>query len=53
MAMQAFTVKTKFVVDHRLAGIAMALIALRLKLPFPAVVLGAMATSAIMYRLNH
>ena len=52
VAMQAFTVKTKFFVDHRLAGIAVALIALKAKLPFPAVVVGAMATSAIVYRLK-
>ena len=52
VAMQAFTTKTKFIVDHRLAGIAVALIALKAKLPFPAVVIGAMATSAIVYRLK-
>jgi len=52
VAMQALTTKTKFVLDHRLAGIAVALIALKAKLPFPAEVIGAMATSAIVYRLK-
>ena len=52
VAMQAFTTKTKFVVDHRLAGITVAIAALAAKLPFPVVVVGAMATSAIVYRLK-
>ena len=52
VAMQAFTTKTKFMVDHRLAGITVAIVALVAKLPFPVVVVGAMATSAIMYRLK-
>ena len=52
VAMQAFTTKTKFEVDHRLAGIAVAFAALSAKAPFPVVVIGAMATSAIFYRLK-
>ena len=52
VAMQALTIKTKFVLDHRLAGIAVALLALQAKLPFPVVVIGAMATSAVVYRLK-
>ena len=52
VAMQAFTTKTKFVLDHRLAGITVAIVALGAKLPFPVVVIGAMATSAIVYRLK-
>ena len=52
VAMQAFTTKTKFAVDHRLAGITVAIVALSAKLPFPVVVVGAMATSAIVYRLK-
>ena len=52
VAMQAFTTKTKFVIDHRLAGITVAIAALAAKLPFPVVVVGAMATSAIVYRLK-
>ena len=52
VAMQAFTTKTKFMVDHRLAGITVAVVALAAKLPFPVVVIGAMATSAIVYRFT-
>ena len=52
VAMQAFTTKTKFMVDHRLAGITVAVVSLAAKLPFPVVVIGAMATSAIVYRLK-
>jgi len=52
VAMQAFTTKTKFEVDHRLAGITVAIVALSAKLPFPVVVVGAMAVSAIVYRLK-
>ena len=52
VAMQAFTTKTKFVLDHRLAGIMVAIVALGAKMPFPVVVVGAMATSAIVYRLK-
>ncbi len=52
VAMQAFTAKTKFMVDHRLAGITVAIAALTAKLPFPVVVVGAMAASAIVYRLK-
>ena len=52
VAMQAFTTKTRFVLDHRLAGVTVAIAALSAKLPFPVVVIGAMATSAIVYRLK-
>jgi branched-subunit amino acid transport protein len=50
IAMQTFTDKTKLVIDHRLAGIAVALAAVIAKLPFPVVIIGAMATSALVYR---
>jgi branched-subunit amino acid transport protein len=52
VAMQALTTKTKFEVDHRLAGVTVAIVALNAKLPFPVVVVSAMATSAIVYRLK-
>ena len=52
VAMQALTTKTKFTLDHRLAGMTVAIAALSAKLPFPLVVLGAMTTSAIVYRLK-
>jgi len=52
IATQTLTEKTRFSVDHRLAGIAVALLALRAKAPFPVVIIGAMATSAIFYRVR-
>lgn len=51
VAVQSFTDKSKLVIDHRLAGVTMALIALLLKAPFPVVVLSAAITSAAVYRL--
>ncbi len=48
--MQTLTEKTKIVIDHRLAGLTVAIIAVIAKLPFPVIILGAMATSAIFYR---
>ena len=48
--MQTFTDKTKLVIDHRAAGIAVAFAGIIAKLPFPLVIIGAMATSAIVYR---
>ena len=50
IAMQTFTDKTKLVIDHRAAGIAVAFVGVIAKLPFPLVIIGAMATSAIIYR---
>jgi branched-subunit amino acid transport protein len=50
IAMQTFTDKTRLVIDHRMAGIAVAIAAVIAKLPFPLVIIGAMATSAIVYR---
>ena len=52
VAMQAFTTKTRFVLDHRLAGVTVAIVALSAKLPFPIIVIGAMTTSAVVYRLK-
>ena len=50
IAMQTFTDKTKLMIDHRAAGIAIAFAGVIAKLPFPTVIIGAMATSAICYR---
>jgi uncharacterized membrane protein len=50
IAMQTMTDKTKLVIDHRLAGLAFATATVIAKLPFPVVIIGAMATSAIVYR---
>ncbi|MEI6709890.1 MAG: AzlD domain-containing protein [Actinomycetota bacterium] len=46
---EALTNKTKLVLDHRLAGVAVALVALMAKMPFPVVVLSAVFTSAFLY----
>ena len=49
VAIQTFTIKTKLVIDHRAAGVLVALIALKLKAPFPIVVIGAALTSALLF----
>ena len=49
VAVQTFTEKSKLMVDHRLAGVGVAVIALLLKAPFPVVVLSAAVTSAAIY----
>lgn len=49
VAVQSFTQKTNLVVDHRAAGISVAVIALFLKAPFPVVVIAAAGTSALFY----
>ena len=49
---QVVVVKTHIVIDHRLAGIAVALAALFAKMPFPVVVASAAITSAILYHVH-
>ncbi len=49
VAVQTFTTKTTVIIDHRLAGVSVAFIALLLKAPFPVVVLSAAITSAAIY----
>ena len=49
VAIQAFTDKSKIVLDHRAAGVLAAIIALKAKAPFPVVVVGAALTSALIY----
>jgi hypothetical protein len=44
--------KTRIVLDHRLAGLAAALIALVARAPFPVVVVVAAVTSAAVYHLH-
>ena len=53
VAVNAITVKTKIVIDHRMAGLAVAITALFFKLPFPVIVLGAAVGSAIAYHFGH
>lgn len=52
VAVQAFTDKSKLVIDHRAAGVAVALTALIAKAPFPVVVVSAGAVSALIYHLH-
>ena len=51
VGVQTIADKSKLVVDQRLAGVAVALIALLLKAPYFVVVLSAAVTSAALYRL--
>ena len=49
VAVQTFTDKNTVLIDHRLVGVSVAVIALLLKAPFPFVVLSAAITSAAIY----
>jgi len=49
VAVQTFTSESKVMIDHRLAGVSVAVLALLLKAPFPVVVLSAALTSAAIY----
>lgn len=49
VAVQTITEKSKLVVDQRLAGMAVAVLALLLKAPFPVVVFGSAAVSALTF----
>jgi hypothetical protein len=44
--------KTHVVIDHRLAGLGVAAVALLAKAPFPVVVVAAAVTSALVYHLH-
>ena len=52
VAVQTVTEKSKLMIDHRLAGVGAAIIALTLKAPFPLVVISAAVTSAAIYRFT-
>jgi branched-subunit amino acid transport protein len=49
VAVQTVTDKSKLIIDQRLAGLAIAVIALLLKAPFPVVVLGSALVSALTF----
>lgn len=51
VGVQTLTEKGKWVIDQRLAGVVVALIALGLKAPYFVVVVSAAITSAVLYRL--
>ena len=52
VAVQTFTNEKTLVIDQRLAGLAVAVIALILRAPFAVVVISAAATSAGLYHLQ-
>ena len=49
VTVQSVTTKSSIVVDHRLAGLGAAIVALVFKAPFPVVVVSAAITSAGVY----
>lgn len=49
VAVQTFADKSRLVIDQRIAGMTVAVIALALKAPFPVVVLGSAAASALTF----
>ena len=51
VGVQTITDKGKWVIDQRLAGVVVALIALALKAPYFVVVVSAAVTSAVLYRI--
>jgi branched-subunit amino acid transport protein len=51
VAVQTFANKSALVIDQRIAGMTVAVIALMLKAPFPVVVLGSAAASAAVFHL--
>ena len=53
VTVNAITSKSKIIFDHRIAGLAVAVTALLLKLPFPVIVVGPAFGSAIAYRLGY
>ena len=52
VAVQTFTEKSTLMIDQRLLGLSVAIVALFLKAPFPIVVISAAASSALLYRFG-
>lgn len=52
VAVQSFSEKSKLMIDQRLLGLAVAIVALLLKAPFPVVVISAAISSALLYRFD-
>ena len=50
VGVQTFSEKSRLVLDHRAIGISVAFVALKLRAPFPAVVILAAVASALAYR---
>ena len=51
VGVQTITQEGKWIIDQRLAGVSVAVIALALKAPYFVVVISAAITSAVLYRL--
>lgn len=51
VGIQTFTEKSRLLIDHRSAGVGVAVIALLLRAPFPIVVISSALTSALLYHL--
>lgn len=49
VSVQTFTEKSRLSIDHRAAGVGVAVIALCLRAPFPIVVISSALTSALIY----
>jgi len=49
VAIQTFAEKSKLVLDHRAVGLAVAVISLKFRAPFPVVVILAAISSALVY----
>jgi branched-subunit amino acid transport protein len=51
VAIQTLTVESNVVIDHRLAGVAVAAIALKMRVSFPFMMISAAMISALAYNL--
>ena len=51
VAVQTLTVESDIVIDHRLAGVGVAAIALKMRVSFPLMMISAALTSALVYNL--
>lgn len=52
VAVQTLTLESQVVIDHRLAGVAVAAIALKMRVSFPLMMISAALTSALIYNLT-
>lgn len=52
VAVQTFTEKSRLVIDHRAVGLAVAVISLKFRAPFPVVVILAALSSALVYHFS-
>ena len=51
VAVQTLTVESDIVIDHRLVGVIVAAIALKMRVSFPLMMISAAMTSALVYNL--